>query len=60
MPSNFFGKGQKVRKEAYHGIMKTVTKPWMLQVAVGKPMRSSYGRNMSKTLEFFERVLASK
>ena len=37
MPPQFFGKGQNMMKEVYLDVMKTMVKPWMVQVAAGKP-----------------------
>ena len=37
MPPHFFGKGQNMTKKVYLNMMKTVVKPWMVQVASGKP-----------------------
>ncbi|QQP50935.1 Transposable element tcb2 transposase [Caligus rogercresseyi] len=37
MPPHFFAKGQNVNKEVYLDVMQTVVKPWMTQIAAGRP-----------------------
>ncbi|QQP55531.1 Transposable element tcb2 transposase, partial [Caligus rogercresseyi] len=37
MPPHFFAKGQNVNKEVYLDVMQTVVKPWMTQIATGRP-----------------------
>ncbi|QQP49218.1 Transposable element tcb1 transposase, partial [Caligus rogercresseyi] len=37
MPPHFFAKGQNVNKEVYLDVMQTVVKPWMIQIAAGRP-----------------------
>ena len=37
MPPHFFNKGQTVNKEVYLNVAQTVMKPWMDEVASGRP-----------------------
>jgi hypothetical protein len=37
MPAHFFKKGEMITKEVYVAVLKGVVKPWMTQVAAGRP-----------------------
>ncbi|QQP58132.1 Transposable element tcb1 transposase [Caligus rogercresseyi] len=41
MLPHFFAKGQNVNKEVYLDVMQTVVKPWMTQIAAGRPYLTS-------------------
>lgn len=58
MPPHFFEKGQTITKEVYQNVLANVVKPWMEQVAVGRPYIFQQDGAPAHTSHFVQNWLA--